>query len=255
MAFVGGFGFGGQAVGGGGFQQQPAPQNTAPQPQQNMQQQQQVSQQPLVSGTQGMPQSGYGMQNPYHTDNYPVQQPPAAPNQQQMQDFLPPILGDPYTNSINNAQNQANWFGQATPGAASFLSSIFQPGMTGMEQQYAGSAAQLGARQLGDTHNRIAGMFENSASHGSLAPAMMDATGQFNQQINQMIGQMGTQRQQLAGNLVPFAAGFPLQAGQAGQQAAEGLYNMGQNAMYGDLNFPSAQLGSNVYSAPSIIAT
>lgn len=249
MAFVPGFGFGVGGVFGNNSQAQP----TQPTPSsQNVQgQPAQSSQQPLV---QQAPQSGYGMQNPYHVDAFPVERPPAAPNQEQMNDFLPPIFSNPYINQVNNAQNQANWFGASTPAAASFLQSLFGNGMSPMEQTYAGSAAQIGARQLGDTHNRILGMFENSASHGSLAPAMLDATNQFNMQMNQMIGQMGTQRQQMAANMVPFAAGFPLQAGQAGMGAAQGLWDMGQNAMYGELNYPMAMLGSNVYSVPTVIA-
>lgn len=177
------------------------------------------------------------------------------PTAQQTRDFLPDILRDPYVNAINNAQTMANWAGMAVPGAAAFHADLYNPGMSAMEQAYAGSSAALGSRELAKTHNRIAGMFENSASHGSLAPAFLDATNQFNAQMNQMIGQMGTQRQQTAAQMTPFTMGFPIQAGQAGQAGAQGLYDMAQNAMYGDLNFPLAMFGSNPFMAPTVVTS
>lgn len=208
-----------------------------------------------VGAANGMPTSGYGMNNPYHTDVYPVQAPPPAPTQEMYNDFLPPLLASPYENAINGSQNQANWFGAATPQAAAFQNALYGPGMTPMEQMFAGSAAELGARQLGQTHNRIANMFENSSSHSNLAPAMFDATNQFNAQLNNMIGQMGTQRQNTAANLLPFTAGFPIQAWQAGMQGSQGMYDMLQNAMYGDLSYPLAVLGSNPVMLPTTVVS
>lgn len=180
---------------------------------------------------------------------------PNAPTGAYADAFLPDIFEQPYTNLINNAQTMANWSSQAVPGAAAFQAGIYDPNMTAMEQAYAGAAAQLSDRSLAATHNRLAGMFENSIGHGSLAPAFFDATNQANAQLNQMIGQMGTQRQSIAAQLTPFTFGFPIQAGQAAAQGASGLWDMGQNAMYGELNFPMAALGSNTVLAPSIITS
>lgn len=266
MAFVPGWGLGGATPpqwlpGGGGVVQGvgPSVQPTPPPPQAGAPPSPGFNpvSGPVSTGPSafGGPTSGYGMQNPYHIDNWPVERPPAAPTAEQTRDFFPPILSSPYVNTINNAQNQANWFGMATPAAAAFQNQLYGPGMTDMEQTYAGAAAGLGARQLGQTHNRLANMFENSTSHGNLAPAMLDATNQYNMQMNQMIGQMGTQRQQMAANLMPFTAGFPIQAGQAGMQGAQGLYDMAQNMMYGDWSFPLAVIGSNPVALPTTVVS
>lgn len=197
-----------------------------------------------------------GDQHPYTAPGnpYPLIGPPSLPGQDYTNYFLPGIFQQPYTQGINQAIDTANWSGQALPNAAAFQQALYSPGMTPMEQQFLGSSAMLGARQLGDTMNRIEGMFENSSSHGSLAPALFDATNQYNQQLNQMAGQMGTQRQSLAAQSMPFTFGFPIQAYQAAQGGADGLYGMAQNAMYGDLSFPLAMFGSNPYIAPSVIA-
>jgi hypothetical protein len=180
--------------------------------------------------------------------------PPQMPGQEYTNTFLPPIMSQPFQQGIGTAMDMANWSGQAVPQAAGFQQALYSPGMTPMEQQYLGASAMLGGRQLADMANRIEGQFENSASHGSLAPALFDAANQYNQQLNQMAGQMGTQRQQMAASTLPFTMGFPIQAYQAAQEGAAGLYGMGQNAMYGDLQFPLAMFGSNTFTPASVIA-
>lgn len=223
---------------------QAQPQTTVPQPQANTTAAPQAPAQPGVLNP--------GQEHPYGP-GFSLISPPPAPGSG-YDSFLPPVLEGPYSQGINTAVNMANWAGQAAPQAAAFQQALYSPGMTPMEQQYLGSSAMLGARQLADAYNRIEGMFENSASHGSLAPALFDATNQFNQQLNQMAGQMGTQRQSMASQLLPFSFGFPIQAYQAAQTGAEGLYGMAQNAMYGDLQFPLAMFGSVPYAPSTTIA-
>ncbi len=207
---------------------------------------------------QGQPQQqglNPGDQHPFAVDQWGLIGPPPGPGPEYANNFLPPLFANPFTYGIGNAMNQANWASQATPQASGFQQALYSPGMTPMEQAYLGSTAMLGARQLADTSNRIEGMFENSASHGSLAPALFEATNQYNQQLNQMAGQMGTQRQQIAAQAMPFTFGFPIQAYQAGQGMSEGLYSLGQNAMFGDFQFPLAMLGSNPVVAPTNVVT
>lgn len=168
--------------------------------------------------------------------------------------FLPPVFQQPYAAGIQNATGASNWSSQAIPNAAGFQQALYGPGMTPMEQTMLSASGSLGQRALIDTQNRIAGMFENNSSHGSLAPAMLNAANQFGEQMNQMAGQMGTQRQGLAAQAMPFTFGFPIQAAQAAQGMADNFYGMANNAMYGDLQFPLAMHGSTSLSAPTVIA-
>jgi len=195
-----------------------------------------------------------GSQNPFARDNSPIMAAPGIPNQQQSNAFLPSVFRDPYLQGLNAAVQSGNWASQALPGASAFQQSLYSPGITPMEQTYLQSAAQLSNNQLSNTQANLAGMFENSASHGSLAPAMLQAANTSGAQLGQLAGQMGTQREQMATNAMPFTFGFPIQAAQAGQQSSQGLFGMGQQAMYGDLAFPMAQQGSNAFASPTVIS-
>lgn len=198
---------------------------------------------------------GPGTQNPYFNDPYGIWGPVDAPSPELSDAFLPDIFREPYIRSTQDAMNVSNYAQQALPQAGAFQQALYSPGMTPMEQAYLGASAQLGMRNLNNTQNRIEGMFENSASHGSLAPALFDATNQFNQQLNQMAGQMGTQRQTTAAQAMPFTFGFPLQAGQAAQQGAEGLHNMAQNAQLAGMPFVQSAFGSQPYAAPIAVSS
>lgn len=218
-----------------------------------------------------MGKPGQGMQaGPYTGQQQPAQtavpagqmtQPPQATSAaatpqmgQNPNSFLPPVFSQPYTMGIQNAQGASNWASQAMPQAAGFQQALYGPGMTPMEQTMLAASGSLGQRALVDTQNRIAGMFENNSAHSGLAPAMFNAANQFGEQMNQMAGQMGTQRQSLAAQAMPFTFGFPIQAAQAAQGMADNFYGMANNAMYGDLQFPLAVHGSTSLSAPTIIA-
>lgn len=195
-----------------------------------------------------------GQQNPYAVDSTPIMAAPGTPNAQQSNAFLPSVFRDPYLQGINAATQASNWSSQALPGAAAWQQSLYSPNITPMEQTYLQSAAQLSSNQLSNTQAQLAGMFENSASHGSLAPAMLQAANTSGAQLGQLAGQMGTQREQMATNAMPFTFGFPIQASQAAQQSSQGLYGMGQQAMYGDLQFPMAQQGSNAFASPTVLS-
>lgn len=261
MAF--GFGFGGQFptyvpfgpqnpnVVGYGNPQQPTQQPGVQQPATGNVPTQMPVQQP---GDYQTP-IGPGAQHPFAEPGASVVGTPSPPPTEEFANaFMPPIFSNPYLYGINNAINMANFAGQAAPATASFLQAIMGPGMTPSEQQYLGATAMLGGRQLGDTMNRIEGIFENSSSHSALAPALLDATNQYNQQLNQLAGQMGSQRQSLAAQLAPFVLGFPIQAGQAAQQGATDLFGLASQNLLSELQYPLANLGSQTYAQPTVLA-
>lgn len=222
------------------------------------------------------PQSGFGSSN----SNYVSQ--PAGPNASQMMaaanqpgrpapqqgappaaaasapasssQFVPDAFAAPYTSGVQAGQNIANFAGQALPNIAGFQQALFSPNMTPMETMYAQAASDLGLRGLAQTQANLMGQYENSGFNSSFGPTMMNAANQFSDQINQMIGQMGTNRMGLAAQTMLPSMGFPLQALQSGQQSAEGLYGMANNAMMGDVQFPFAMFGSTPFSAPTVIA-
>lgn len=197
---------------------------------------------------------GAGAQNPYFADQYGIFGAMGTPSQELTNQFLPDVFANPYLTGINQGLNTSNWASQAVPAAAAFNQGLYSPGMTQMEQAYAGAMADLASRNLNDTQNRIEGMFENSTSHSALAPALLDAANQANMQLNRSIGQMGTQRQSLAASAMPFSFGFPLQATQASQQSSEGLYGMANAAKFGEMSYPLSVFGSIPYAAPAILS-
>lgn len=196
-----------------------------------------------------------GDQNPYATNNaYPIASPPGTPGAALQNSFLPSLFGDPYKQGQQAATTASNFSAQAIPAAAQFQQNLYNPGLNPAEQSMLQASSQLSNIQLGDTQNRLAGMFENSASSSGLAPAMLQAANQSAAQLGQQGAQMELGRQQQATQTLPFTMGFPIQAAQAGQQSAEGLYGMGQQAMYGDSSYPLSVLGSSPFSSPSIIS-
>lgn len=174
---------------------------------------------------------------------------PADPTQ-----FLPGVFSQPYTSGVQAGQNIASFGSQALPNITGFQQALFSPNMTPMEGQYAQAATDLGLRGLAQTQANIMGQFENSGFHSAMAPLLMNSANQFSDQINQLIGQMGTNRMGIAAQQMLPSMGFPLQALQAGQASAEGLYGMANNAMMGDVQFPFAMYGSTPFSAPTVIA-
>lgn len=205
-----------------------------------------------------MQQAGLSMpgmnapQSPPPTAGSSLGGPAAAPSNPNS--FLPPVFQDPFVNGIRAGQNVANFAGQALPNISGFMQALFSPNMTPMEASYAQAASNLGLRGLAQTQAGIMGQFEGSGMNSAMAPLLMNSANQYADQMNQMIGQMGTNRMGLAAQSMIPSMGFPLQALQTGQQSAEGLYGMANNAMYGDLQFPLAMFGSTPFSAPTVIA-
>lgn len=194
-----------------------------------------------------------GDQNPYAVDAYKIPSPPGSPGKAITDRFLPSLFSDPYKQGMEAATTASNFSAQAIPAAAQFQQQLYNPNLNSAEQQALGASAQLAHIQLGDTQSKLAGMFENSASSSGLAPAMFQAANQTAAQLGQQAANMQLQRQQLATQTLPFTMGFPIQAAQASQQSAEGLYGMAQQGMYGDSQFPLAVLGSTPFVSPTTV--
>jgi hypothetical protein len=192
-----------------------------------------------------------GDQHPFSNDPWTMLSPQAAPGAG-YSNFLPSVFRDPYLGSMNAASQVGTAAGMALPNAAAFQSDLYGPGLTGMEQAFMRSAGDQGLRGLNQTLNRVEAQFENAPLHGALGAMSMDAANQFATNMMNMGAQMGTQRQNTAAGTLGTTFQLPLQAGQQSQEAASGLYNMMTQAMYGDMQYPSAMYSSYPFIAPAI---
>lgn len=220
---------------------------------------------PVAGGGQGAPPAAGGAgpatspttlnpgaQHPFSSDPFPLIAPPAGPGSA-YNNFLPSILANPFLSGINTAAQAGTAAGMALPNAAGFHSALYGPGMTPMEQAFLSSGAELGMRGLNTALNRVDAQFENAPMHSAQAPAMFDAANQFAAQMMNTAGQMGTQRQSLAAQSMPFTFGFPMQASQHAQDSAAGLLGMATQGMFGDLNYASSLYNGYPMLSPAIV--
>lgn len=180
-----------------------------------------------------------------------INQPPGLPSQNILDRFLPPVLLNPFLGGINAAAQLGSYAAQAAPAAGAYQQSLYSPGLNPMEASFLGASGSLGMRGLESAFNQINAQYENTPFASTRFRQMTDAGNQFGEQMTQIGAQMAQQRQQLATQNLPFAFGFPLQAAQAGQSSAQGLYNLAQTGVYGDLQFPL----SAYQSAPLVPST
>ena len=178
----------------------------------------------------------------------------ATPTEAQANAFLPSVFSSPYLQGINTGTQVANYSSQALPAASQFQQSLYSSGVTPMEQSYLNSAATLSGNQLAQTQANIGGMFENSSNSSGIAPAMLQAANTSSAQLDQMAGQMGTSREQTAAASLPSTYAAPTNAETAAQNSSSGLYSASNAAMYGDSSYPLAAIGSNTYTAPTVVA-
>ena len=148
----------------------------------------------------------------------------------------------------------ANYSSQALPAASQFQQSLYSNQLTGADQSALGAAAQLSGNQLAQTQANIGGMFENSSNASGIAPAMLQAANTSSAQLDQTAANMGNQQTQIAAASLPSTYSTPLNASTAAQNSSAGLYNAANAAMYGDSNYPLAAIGSNTYTAPTVVA-
>lgn len=175
------------------------------------------------------------------------------PSQSEQNSFLPGILRDPYVSGMNAAAQVGSWAGAALPGASSFQSSLYSPGLNQMEQAFMQSGANQGLRGLADSFNRIDAQYEGTPFHSSRGTQMDDAALQFSDQMTGRAAGLGLQRQQLAASNLPVAFGTPLQAATSQQEMASGLYNLAQQGMTGELQFPLSMYSGYPMVSPAVV--
>lgn len=181
--------------------------------------------------------------------------PPGAPSAQHQQAFAPDIFRDPFVSGLNASANIGSFAAQAAPGAGMFQSSLYDPNLNAHETNFLTAGANLGLRGLESAFNQINSQYENTPFHAGRSRQMYDAANQFGDQMMRQAGDMGMQRQSLATQNLPNAFNAPLQANQYGQQSSAGLYNLFDNAMYGDLKFPFQMYTSHVSQPGTYLQT
>ena len=179
---------------------------------------------------------------------------PATPTQAQASQFLPSVFSSPYLQGINTGTQVANYSSQALPAASQFQQSLYSNQLTGADQSALGAAAQLSGNQLAQTQANIGGMFENSSNSSGIAPAMLQAANTSSAQLDQTAANMGNQQTQIAAASLPSTYSTPLNATTTAENSSSGLYSAANAAMYGDSSYPLAAVGSNTYTAPTVIA-
>ena len=179
---------------------------------------------------------------------------PATPTQAQSSQFLPSVFSSPYLQGINTGTQVANYSSQALPAASQFQQSLYSNQLTGANQSALGAAAQLSGNQLAQTQANIGGMFENSSNSSGIAPAMLQAANTSSAQLDQTAANMGNQQTQTAAASLPSTYSTPLNATTTAENSSSGLYSAANAAMYGDSSYPLAAIGSNTYTAPTVVA-
>lgn len=116
--------------------------------------------------------------------------------------------------------------------------------------QQAGQAGQLGQQQS-TLANQLS--LQQGSQAEQLANNMAGMGMQFGNNIVNQGANLALERQRMAAQSLPFTFGFPTQVATANQQAAAGMYNLGQQAMYGDTQFPMAVHGQIPQVAPTVV--
>lgn len=192
--------------------------------------------------------------NPANTNvNNGLIAPPPLPSNEFTSRFIPPILLNPFVGAINAATQMGSWAAQAAPMASGFQQGLYAPGLNPMEAAFMGSGAELGLRGLESAFNRAEAQYENTPFASTLHRQQTDAANQFAEQMANVASQLGIQRERIATQNLPVAFGFPLQAGQAAQQAASGLLGLAQQAMIGEMGFPLSAYSLYPVAPPAII--
>jgi len=177
------------------------------------------------------------MQGPFPTSqntSTSVQSSPApdpyAPTDTYRNNFLSSTYTAPYYNATGVAANVGTMLGQAAPGASNFLQQTFNPSLNTFEQAFLGAGLGNALTTQEQGFNRQEAQFENTPFHSGLNQAQGDVMNQTSRDLMSIAGQMGMQRQQLAGSMVQYPFEGALQAAMVGPQMSERMYNLANNA-------------------------
>lgn len=163
-----------------------------------------------------------------------------APNSDVRNSFLPPNMTAPYYNAAGVAGNVGTMLGAVAPGAASFMQGVFSPTLNAFENAYLG--AGLGNAMVGQEQgfNRQEAQFENTPFQSGLAQAQGDVMNQTGRDLLGTAGQMGMQRQQLAGQMAQYPFEGAMQAAMVGPNMSERMFNLGNLAYREPYQLPMA---------------
>ena len=205
----------------------------------------------------------FGVQNPSAYGASPQSGPaaaspasatPAAPSTSIQQQFMPPQLLAPYYNMSGVAGNLGTMVGSAAPAASQFLGSLFSPELNPMAQAYMQAGMGNALTGLEQGMIRQEEQFEGTPFHSALPRAQGETMEQFSRNAMQTGAQMGMQQQQLAAQAMPFTFQFPLQAAQAPVAAAEGMFNMANQAFMAPYQLPMQYYQQYPVQSPTVIA-
>jgi hypothetical protein len=198
-----------------------------------------------------------GDAHPFNGQNGDVNQgmikPPGLPGQGYTDMFMPSILRDPLVSGVNAGTQIGSFASQAVPAAGVFQSQLYNPNLNNMEQNFLGSSSDLGRMGLADAFNRIDSQYEGAPGNNARDMQYMDAGNQFAAQMMNTGMQAGLQRQQMATQNLGNAFQAPLQANQFAQESASNLNNLAQNAMYGDMQYPTSVWQSAPMITPTLV--
>jgi len=167
--------------------------------------------------------------------------------------FLSANYTAPYYNATGVAANVGTMLGQAAPGAASFLQDMFNPSLNAFEQSYLGAGLGNALTTQEQGFNRQEAQFENTPFHSGLNQAQGDVMNQTSRDLLSTAGQMGIQREQLAGSMVQYPFEGSLQAAMVAPQMSERMYNLANNA-FGQPQQTAMQVWSGVpVPSPAVI--
>lgn len=164
--------------------------------------------------------------------------PNPTPDASYSNSFLPANMTANLFNLSGVAGNLGTMMGQTAPQAASFINDTFNPNLNTMEQSFAQASMQDALRAMNQQTLRAEGQFENSPFHSSLPQVQREILSDTTNNLAKNFSQMGLQRQQIGAGLAQFPFQFPLQAADVGAQAAERTFNMANQAMNANLQFP-----------------
>lgn len=164
------------------------------------------------------------------------------------------LLPDPLTNAFQGATQVLGQLGTSALSslqpAQNFMNSMFGSALTPQEQSFMQSSGNLAQQSLNNQVNQLEGQFQGSPFHSALAPAVLDAQGQFTNQMNQAASGLATQREQAATSMAsqPFQGAF--QAATGIPALSSQLFNTLQGESLGGVGSAIGALGQAVGSAP-----
>lgn len=183
----------------------------------------------------------------------PILAPQPVATQDTRRNFLDPTLTAPYYNTAAVLGNVGSLAGQAMPNASGFMSDLFSPNLTQMEQSFLTAGTENALKAMKTGLSRIDDQYENNPFADSRVREQGEMINQYARDLLGTAGQMGTQRQTVAAQSMATPFNLTSGAAQGITEQNERLFNLANAAYaqpYGQANATYSQIP---ISAPSII--